>query len=287
MSRRLSDPSVQAVSHLMTHRSPDSLSRVDFASGPAGRVLTRPAETSTTENMKFTMDNHRSLPRVLTTATMTATLTLGSWIAAATAEAQVHVDADHPVRGQDDALVTFEVPNESEKGSPTTQIVISLPDVSSASTDVMPGWTAKLDRDPNGAYRSATFTAVPNAGIPPGQFELFPLSMQLPDADSVTFPVVQTYADGTVVNWDQPPLPNGDEPEFPAPTLALAAGPEDHHAAPPALPGSAAPSVSSVPAAQAQPAAKASPDNTARALAGGALLVGAIGVGVALARRRA
>jgi hypothetical protein len=42
-----------------------------------------------------------------------------------------------------------------------------------------------------------------------------------------------------------------------------------------------------VPAAEAQPAAKASPDNTARALAGGALLVALIGVGVALARRRA
>jgi len=225
-------------------------------------------------------NNHRSVPRAVTTAAVTATLTLGSWIAAATAGAHVHVDSDHAVRG-DDALVTFEVPNESEKGSPTTQIVISLPNVSSASTDVMPGWTAKLDRDPNGAYRSATFTAAPNAGIPPGQFELFALSIQLPDADSVTFPVVQTYADGTVVHWDQPPLPNGDEPEFPAPALALAAGP-----AQPAE-HSTAPSESAAPAVQAQPAAKASPDNTARALAGGALLVGAIGVGVALARRRA
>jgi uncharacterized protein YcnI len=230
--------------------------------------------------------NHRLVPRALTTAAVTATLTLGSLIAAAAAGAHVHVDADQPVRGQDDALVTFQVPNESEKGSPTTQIVISLPNVASASTDVMPGWTAKLDRDPNGAYRSATFTAAPNAGIPPGQFELFPVSIQLPDADSVSFPVVQTYADGTVVHWDQPPLPNGDEPEFPVPTLALAAGspqPDEHNAAP----ASAAPSVSAAPTAQAQPAAKASPDNTARALAGGALLVGAIGVGVALARRRA
>ena len=233
-------------------------------------------------------NNHRSVPRALTTAAVTATFTLGSWIAAASAGAHVHVDADHPVRGQDDALVTFQVPNESEKGSPTTQIAITLPNVASASTDVLPGWTAKLDRDPNGAYRSVTYTATPNAGIPPGQFELFPISIQLPDTDSVTFPVVQTYADGTVVHWDQPPLPNGDEPEFPAPTLALAAGPpEDHHAPPTAPPGSAAPSVSAAPAAQAQPAAKASPDNTARALAGGALLVGAIGVGVALARRRA
>ncbi|WP_328362508.1 YcnI family protein [Mycobacterium sp. NBC_00419] len=228
--------------------------------------------------------HHRLVPRALKTAAVTATLTLGAWIAAASAGAHVHVESDHAIRG-DDALVTFQVPNESEKGSPTTQVTITLPNVSSASTDVLAGWTAKLDRNPDGAYRSVTFTATPNAGIGAGQFELFPISVQLPDADSVTFPVVQTYADGTTVHWDQPPLANGDEPEFPVPALTLAAGPheaEEHHATPTAPPASAAPSVSAAPAAE--PAA--APDNTARALAGGALLVGAIGVGVALARRR-
>lgn len=233
--------------------------------------------------------NHRLVTRALTTAAATAILALGAVTGAATAGAHVHVDADHAVRG-DDALVTFQVPNESEKGSPTTQVTITLPNVASASTDVLPGWTAKLDRDANGAYRSVTFTATPNAGIGAAQFELFPISIQLPDSDSVTFPVVQTYADGTVVHWDQPPLPNGDEPEYPAPELALASGPKDpeeHHAAPPAAPGSGTPSVRvAVPAAATPAVAQAAPDNTARALAGGALLLAAIGVGVALARRR-
>ncbi|WP_167096622.1 YcnI family protein [Mycobacterium sp. DL592] len=228
--------------------------------------------------------NHQLVPRALTTAAVTATLTLGAWICAAGAGAHVHVESDHAIRG-DDALVTFQVPNESEKGSATTQVTITLPNVASASTDVLPGWTAKLDRNAAGAYSSVTFTATPNAGIGAQQFELFPISVQLPDADSVTFPVVQTYADGTTVHWDQPPLANGEEPEFPVPTLTLAAGPheaEEHHATPTAPPASAAPSVSAAPAA----APAAAPDNTARALAGGALLVGAIGVGVALARRR-
>ena len=44
-----------------------------------------------------------------------------------------------------------------------------------------------------------------------------------PDAAEVSFPAVQTYADGTVVHWDQPPLPDGGEPEHPAPMLTLAA----------------------------------------------------------------
>ncbi|TGD89349.1 DUF1775 domain-containing protein [Mycolicibacterium sp. CH28] len=228
------------------------------------------------------MTNRRLVTRASRIAALTTALTLGSWICAATAGAHIHVDADHPVRG-DDALVTFQVPNESEKGSPTTRVTIALPNVASASTDVMQGWTATLDRDgSSGAYRSVTFTAAPDAGIGAAQFELFPISIQLPDSESVTFPVIQTYADGTTVNWDQPPLPNGDEPEFPAPVLVLAPGPheaKEHQRAP-------APSVSATPESGAPIEPRSNPDNTARALAGGALLVAAIGVGVALARRR-
>ncbi|AKK29931.1 YcnI family protein [Mycobacterium sp. EPa45] len=225
--------------------------------------------------------------RVLTRAlALAALLTLGSWTVAATAGAHVHVSAEHAVRG-DYALITFQVPNESEKGVPTTTVTITLPNVASASTDVMPGWTAALDRDPaSGAYRSVTFTATANAGIGAAEFELFPLSIKLPDADSVSFPVTQTYADGTKVNWDQPPLPGGGEPEYPAPVLPLTAGPhepEEHHGTPP---GAAGPSVTAAPPADAQAPARGGSDNTARALAGGALLLAAIGVGVALARRR-
>ncbi|BBY58272.1 YcnI family copper-binding membrane protein [Mycolicibacterium sarraceniae] len=228
---------------------------------------------------------------------LTAALIVGSWSTAATAGAHVHIDSDHPVRG-DYALVTFQVPNESENGSATTKVMISLPNVAAVSTDVMPGWSAVLDRDAGtGAYRSVTFTATPNAGIGVGQFELFPISIKLPDADSATFPVVQSYADGTVVNWDQPPLPNGEEPEHPAPVLALTSGPpapKERHTAPAApAPSSSSstpasgPSVSAVPTPGEHAEPKAGPDNTARALAGGALLVAAIGVGVAVARRRA
>lgn len=201
--------------------------------------------------------------RVRTAGALTAALTLGSLITAATAGAHVHVDADDAVRGQT-AVVTFQVPNESETGSPTTQVTIGLPDVGSASTDVMSGWTAALERSGAGdGYRSVTFTAAPDAGIKAQQFELFSLSLALPDTDSVSFPVTQTYADGTTVRWDQPPLPGGGEPERPAPVLTLAA------------------------AAAAPAAVQSEPDNTARALAGAALLVAALGVGVAVARRRA
>jgi hypothetical protein len=123
--------------------------------------------------------------------------------------------------------------------------------------------------------RSVTWTAAPNGGIGPDQFGLFRLSVKLPDTDTVSFPAAQSYADGTVVNWDQPPLPDGGEPEHPVPTISLAtapAGAHQHHGSP-----------SPAPAAARSTAA----DNTARLLGGVALVVAAAGVAVALIRRRA
>ncbi len=76
------------------------------------------------------------------------------------------------------------------------------------------------------------------------------------DADDS--PAAQTYSDRTVVRWDQPPLPDGGEPEHPAPTLTLTT------AAPPAQHG----------------------DTTALWLAVAALAVGTAGVVLTLVRRR-
>ncbi|OBK47134.1 YcnI family protein [Mycobacterium sp. 1081908.1] len=200
-----------------------------------------------------------------------AALYLGSAIGLPTAWAHVHASSDNPVRGAM-AIVTFQVPNESNTGATTTALTVSLPNVAAASTETLPGWTAKLDRDAAaGTVRSVTWTAAPNAGIAPDQFALFRISVQLPDTDTVSFPATQTYSDGTVVKWDQPPLPGGGEPEHPAPALALGATAgtsHDHH------PHAAAP----------QPA---SSDTTARLLGGAALALAALGVGLAVIRRRA
>jgi hypothetical protein len=114
------------------------------------------------------------------------------------------------------------------------------------------------------------------------EFGVFRISVKLPDADTVSFPATQTYADRAVVKWDQPPAPGGAEPEHPAPTLVLAGGstPPTQHQTPTT---SAAPSATATPVAQ-QP--RPPVDNTARILAGAALLVGALGIGVALVVRR-
>lgn len=213
-------------------------------------------------------------PRILITLSAVAVLGLGSAVQSPAAWAHVHASSDNAVRGAM-ALVAFQVPNESNNGAATTALTVTLPDVASARTESMPGWAARLDRDAaSGAVRSVTWTAAPNGGIAPDQFALFRLSVKLPDTDTVSFPATQTYADGTVVRWDQPPLPDGGEPEHPAPMLTLAAGPaapHQHHAATGQV---------------VEPRRAGAADNTARLLGGAALVVAALGIAVALNRRR-
>jgi hypothetical protein len=95
----------------------------------------------------------------------------------------------------------------------------------------------------------------------------FPLSLgPFPaDVDVLQMPAAQTYDNGKVVNWADPPNADGSEPEHPAPSVTLAAATGDHHG------GMAT-------AAAADP--PASEDTTARWLGGAGLLVGALGLGV-------
>jgi uncharacterized protein YcnI len=214
--------------------------------------------------------------RVSITVAAAAGLYLGS--ATPSSWAHVHASSDNPVRGGM-AIVTFQVPNESDHSAATTALTVTLPNVASARTEAMPGWTASLDRDAaSGTVRSVTWTAAPNAGILVDQFALFRISVQLPDTDTVSFPATQTYSDGTAVRWDQPPLPGGGEPEHPAPMLMLTAGPvapHEHHPAAGAPPNHAV-----------TPGPSSSADNAARLLGGAALIVGALGICLVLVRRR-
>ena len=214
------------------------------------------------------MSRNRSLVwRALIPAAAATALYLGSVAAIAPASAHVHASSDDAVRGGM-ALVTFQVPNESTTGAATTALTVDLSNVSSVQTQAQQGWTVKLDRDAaSGVVHSATWTAAPNGGIPVDQFGLFRISVKLPDADTVSFPATQTYADGSVVKWDQPRLPGGAEPDNPAPILTLTGGPASPTTPPTQKAGAPA-------------------DNTARVLGGAALLVAALGIGAALVARR-
>jgi uncharacterized protein YcnI len=214
--------------------------------------------------------------------TVAATLLyLGPAAAITTASAHVQATSTDAARGAF-ATISFQVPNESTTNAATTAVTVDLTNVSAVQTEAKPGWSAKVDRDAaSNAVRSVTWTAAPDAGVPVDQFGVFRISAKLPDADTVSFPTTQTYADGAVVKWDQAPAPGGAEPEHPAPTLTLAGGPTSPSAHQPTK--STAPTATAAPPAQQS---RAVVDNTARILAGAALIVGALGVGVGLIVRK-
>jgi uncharacterized protein YcnI len=161
--------------------------------------------------------------RALITVVATgAAMSIGLLSGAAPASAHVRVEANSAAPGTTSVL-TFRVPGESETGALITQLSVELPDVAAARTEAMPGWSARLDRDAAaGTVRSVTWTAAPGTGISSDQFALFRISVKLPE---------------------------GGEPEHPAPVLTLTG-------------------------------------NSARWLAGGALTVAAVAVAAALLARR-
>ncbi|WP_433531763.1 YcnI family protein [Micromonospora sp. CA-263727] len=129
----------------------------------------------------------------------------------------------------------FRVPNESDSAS-TTKVEVFLPEdapVGSVSTMPVPGWTVAVEKrkvDPpvqvhgseiSEVVAKITWTAGADAVIAPGTFQEFPISMgPLPEVDQMVFKALQTYSDGGVVRWIDPPEPGG-EPAAPAPVLTL------------------------------------------------------------------
>jgi uncharacterized protein YcnI len=142
---------------------------------------------------------------------------------AAPASAHVTVSSPDAARGGS-AVLTFRVPNESVTNSATIELIVQIPGSTAVDTQAMPGWKAVANKDAARNVTAITWTADPGGGIGPGQFEQFSvLANGLPDTGTLTMPAVQTYADGQVVKWDQETTAGVSEPEYPAPSLTLAA----------------------------------------------------------------
>jgi len=108
------------------------------------------------------------------------------------------------------------------------------------------------------------------AGVQPGQFQDFPVSVQIPGeaGDALTFKALQTYDDGEVVRWIGAP-----DSEKPAPQVTITAGGGEHGAA----------------AADSDSTESHENDSASKGLGIAALIVGALGLlagGAALIRSR-
>lgn len=156
--------------------------------------------------------------------------------------ASAHVHVDGPVTAGGYGVLTFRVPTESDTAS-TVKLAVTFPKdtpIISVSTQPKAGWTAEVatdklakpEKDDDGNtidtyVSSVTWTAAAGAGIKPGEFDTFAVSVgPIPDVKELTLPAVQTYSDGSVVNWTE--IQQGStEPEHPAPSLAVAAASSD------------------------------------------------------------
>jgi periplasmic copper chaperone A len=159
----------------------------------------------------------------------------GVLLTATAASAHIHVDGTDTTRGGEGVL-TFRVPSESDTAS-TVGVQITFPTdtpITDASTQPKPGWTATIttakastpiqtDDGPVDTYVTQVTWKADSAaaGIAPGEFDTFAVAVgPLPAVASVSFPALQTYSDGSQVNWNEQAT-GGVEPEHPAPTLTI------------------------------------------------------------------
>ena len=178
------------------------------------------------------------------------------------------------------ALLDFTVPHGCEE-SPTTSLAVKVPEgINAATPQAVPGWTVAkrmqrldppLDDGHGGTVAERVDTVTWTGGpLPADQLTRFALSVRLPAAagETLAFPVVQTCEEGET-GWIEVAGEGEDHEalEHPAPLLALlpaeAAGEET---------GDSGPSAGRV--------------DAALALGAGGLVLGAIGLGVALVGRR-
>jgi uncharacterized protein YcnI len=111
-------------------------------------------------------------------------------------------------------LFSLAVPTEKENVT-TTKVVLTVPKGFGIDSFVpAPGWTRQLQQ--TGSGDSAVIQRVTWTGghTPTGEDSLFQFLAQPASAASYTFQVLQTYSDGSIVDWSGP-----ESSEAPAPTI--------------------------------------------------------------------
>ncbi|TFB86219.1 DUF1775 domain-containing protein [Cryobacterium algoricola] len=230
-----------------------------------------------------------------TTALAASALLAGGILALAaplSASAHIEIDPSSAAAGSYTVL-SFALPHGCT-GSPTTSISIAIPEsIASVTPTVNPLWTvAKTETplatpitDDDGNSITTRIGGVVYTAITPmadGLRTTFDLSLMLPaDAAGTTleFPVVQTCVTGST-NWDAHTVEGEAEPEHPAPSIAVtAAVASDEH-------GAAHTDTTTEASSEATAASASAPDVLARVLGVGGLVVGVVGLVLAITARR-
>lgn len=193
-----------------------------------------------------------------------------------TAGAHVTVQPDTAAAGAY-VVENVRVPSERDDAK-TTKVDVQLPDgFAAVSYAPVPGWKVKVQRaalatpiqTPDGeiteGVKRITWTAQGDAGVGPGQFVDFPISVRIPGkaGDELVFKAIQTYDNGEVVRWI-----GAQDSDNPAAVVRVTAAETETAAA--------------VPAASAAPVADGDDDDDGGSLAVIALVVGGLGLAAGL-----
>ncbi len=124
----------------------------------------------------------------------------------------------------------------------TTKLEVQIPEsITSVTPQVVPGWTidttiVQLEEPITGSHGEGitertslvTWTGGP---LDHHQLEEFGLSVRLPDTpgETIHFPTIQSCDDGTSNEWIQIAEEGAEEPDSPAPAIALTAATDDGH----------------------------------------------------------
>jgi uncharacterized protein YcnI len=151
---------------------------------------------------------NRRLPISLALAAAVAALAAGS------AFAHAHVLPEVALTG--DQLYSVVVPNEKDDAT-TTKVVLNVPEGFGIDLfDETPGWKREITRSGSGEDARVTRVTWTSDGEGTDEGALFHFPGGSDDGGSYTFPVEQTYSDGSVVDWSGP-----EDADDPAPVVEL------------------------------------------------------------------
>ena len=229
-----------------------------------------------------------------------ASALVGAIVCTLAAPAWAHVTVDPPSAPKGGTVkLSFLAPNE-EQGTKMTELQISFPTppqtpIPTVTVEAKPGWTVTVtntklakplvtdDGNITDVVSEVDWKAKTAAdAIAPGQFGEFTIDADgLPDDENqVVFKAIQTYANGDVVKWIDPVTAGGPAAEHPTPILELT-NPTGESATP----------TTTAPTSTTAVTAPSTKDNSARALAIIAIVLGAVALllatGALMRRRKA
>lgn len=184
-------------------------------------------------------------------------------------------------------VLTFAYSHGCE-GSPTTAIAIDIPEsIASVAPTLNPNYTIEKVADGDRTSQ-VVYTAI--TPVQDGYRDTIELSLQLPEdaaGETLAFPVLQTCEVGET-NWNQVAEEGEEEPESPAPVIVVTEATGEGHGHGAATEEAASDEHGDGHAEGAEETAATSDDSdtVARVLGIGGLVVGVVGIVLALAARR-